>query len=70
MTDCNLCYKPMLDGQELEHAVHKICSDEWYNRFNNNMCIRCGKNKKAEMSQKCPNCAGLEDYQGYEGPAS
>lgn len=74
MTDCYYCYRPILDGQELSALGddHYVCVQEWKRRDDAGLCVKCGKNKRADhCNGKCTNCTtNYSRYIGYEGPQS
>ena len=56
MTGCYYCHGMILDGQKLSFSGdHKMCSDEWSRRYDNNKCVRCNKDVKL-LESSCSDC--------------
>ena len=70
MTNCKFCYKPVLNGQDLDpEGNHIVCSVEFDNRIKNGLCAACGKNERNRPSAACIDCKANESgFNGYEGP--
>ena len=66
-----MCYKPILDGQEIDEPdSHRICYDEHKRRWFAGKYVACGKNDRKKNQQSCSECTGFgsDGWKGYEGP--
>ena len=69
MTNCEMCHKPVGDGQDhTKIGNHKKCSEEWRRRHDSGKCVTCGTNNRLEPISVCSDCKNNNsDYSGYEG---
>ena len=69
MTDCYLCYRPILHWQELdENGNHGVCSLEREKRYFDGICVTCGENKRKDREHdRCSDCeTNKNGYKGYD----
>ena len=73
MTDCEMCHKPVGDGQDhTKIGNHKKCSEEWRRRHDDGKCVTCGINDRIVNDRivsilVCSDCNNNNsDYKGYE----
>ena len=65
MTLCEYCDKPLSDNDH--HNFHWACRQEWDRRFDNNICVLCGKNKSEYGSGRCVTCDQNSKFLDYPG---
>ena len=60
---CRYCGRDHTDND----TVHPECSAEWWDRYNNGMCVTCGNARRVNSGSRCENCDQSSEYVGYDG---
>ena len=61
-TLCGICGN---EGADPGYRLHERCSQEWWRRWNDGKCVRCGLKPMGQYGNECNSCSNNVPYIGY-----